>query len=64
MISYELHTSWNTSFGNKLLEVKPTIGEYQSAVRNIRKEENGLASIRLDHTRITYSYLLLGEDQT
>ena len=31
--------SWNNSIGNKLLEIKPTIGEYQSVVRNIRKEE-------------------------
>ena len=32
-------TSWNNSTGNKLLDIKPTIGEYQSVVRNIRKEE-------------------------
>ena len=32
-------TSWNNSIGNKLLEIKPTIGEHQSVVRNIRKEE-------------------------
>ena len=32
-------TSWNNSTGNKLLEIKPTIGEHQSVVRNIRKEE-------------------------
>ena len=31
-------TSWNNSIGNKLLEINPTIGEYQSVVRNIRKE--------------------------
>ena len=31
-------TSWNSSTGNKLLEIKPTIGEHQSVVRNIRKE--------------------------
>ena len=32
-------TSWNNSIGNKLLDIKPTIGEYQSVVRNIRKEK-------------------------
>ena len=32
-------TSWNNSIGNKLLDIKPTIGEYQSVVRNIRKLE-------------------------
>ena len=34
----EWQTSWNNSIGNKLLDIKPTIGEYQSVVRNIRKE--------------------------
>ena len=48
-------TSWNISIGNKLLEIKPTIGEHQSVVRNIRKEEVILARLRLGHTRVTYS---------
>ena len=39
-----------------------TIGEYQSVVRNIRKEEV-LARLRLGHTRVTHSYLLQGEEQ-
>ena len=56
-------TSWNISIGNKLLEIKPTIGEHQSVVRNIRKEEVVLARLRLGHTRVTHSYLLLGEEQ-
>ena len=38
-------TSWNNSIGNKLLEINPTIGEYQSVVRNIRKEEVVLARL-------------------
>ena len=53
---------WNNSIGNKLLDIKPTIGEYQSVVRNIRKEVV-LARLRLGHTRVTHSYLLLGEEQ-
>ena len=28
----EWQTSWNNSIGNKLLEIKPTIGEYQIVV--------------------------------
>ena len=56
-------TSWNNSIGNKLLEIKPTIGEYQSVVRNIRREEVVLARLRLGHTRVTHSYLLQGEEQ-
>ena len=51
--------TWNKSIGNKLLEIKPTIGEYRSVVRNIRKEEVVLARIRLVHTRVTHSYCLV-----
>ena len=40
-----------------------TIGEYQSVVRNIRKEEVVLARLCLGHTRVTHSYLLQGEEQ-
>ena len=47
----------------KLLEIKPVVGEYQSGVRNIRKEVV-LARIRLGHTRVTHSYLLLDEEQS
>ena len=35
----EWQTSWNNSIGNKLLDIKPTTGEYQLVVRNIRREE-------------------------
>ena len=59
----EWQASWNNSVGNKLLDIKPTIGEQQSVVRNIRKEEVVLARLRLGHTRVTHSYLLLGEEQ-
>ena len=58
----EWQTSWNNSIGNKVLDSKPTIGEYQSVVRNIRKEEVVLARLRLGHTRVTHSYLLQGEE--
>ena len=51
----EWQTSWNNSIGNKLLDIKPTVGEYQSVVRNIRKEEVVLAGLRLGHTRVTHS---------
>ena len=61
----EWQTSWNNSIGNKLLDIKPTtcIGEYQSVVRNIRKEEVILARLRLGHTKVIHSYLLQGEEQ-
>ena len=59
----EWQTSWNNSIRNKLLEIKTRIGEYQSVAGNIRKEEVVLARLRLGHTRVTHSYLLLGEEQ-
>ena len=34
----EWQTSWNNNTGNNQFEIKPRIGEYQSVVRNIRKE--------------------------
>ena len=58
----EWQTSWNNSTGNKLLDIKPTIGEYRSVVRNIRKEVV-LARLCLGPTRVTHSNLLQGEDQ-
>ena len=58
----EWQTSWNNSIGNKLLEIKPTIGEHQSVVRNIRKEVV-LDRLSLGNTRVTHSYLRLGEEQ-
>ena len=45
----EWQTSWNNSIGYKLLDIKPTIGEYQSVVRSIRREEVVLARL-LSHT--------------
>ena len=42
----EWQTSWNNSIGNKLLDIKPTIGEYQSIVQSIRREEVVLARLR------------------
>ena len=54
--------SWNNSISIKLLEIKTTIGEHRSTVRNIRKEVV-LARIHFGHTRVTHSYLLQGEEQ-
>ena len=60
----EWQTSWNNSIRNKRLDIKPTIGEHQSVVRKIRKEEVVFARLFLGHTRVTHSYLLLGEEQS
>ena len=49
----EWQTSWNNSIGNKLIDIKPTIGEYQSVVRNIRKKKLFLI---LSHLSINISW--------
>ena len=43
----EWQTSWNNSIGNKLLDIKPTIGEYQSVVRNISKRRSSFSSTHI-----------------
>ena len=35
----EWQTSWNNSIGNKLLDIKPTIGEYQSTIETFEKKK-------------------------
>ena len=58
----EWQLSWNNSTGNNHLEIKPRIGEYQLVVQNIRKEAV-FSLLRLGHTRVTHSFLLLDEEQ-
>ena len=62
-----INISWKNGklHGITTLEINflTTIGEYQSFVRNIRKEEVALARLRLGHTRVSHSYLLQGEEQ-
>ena len=53
---------YNVELATKLLDIKQTIGEYQSVVRNIKGEKVVLARLRLGHTRVTHSYLLQGEE--
>ena len=53
----------NVTYIAFIYNIKPTIGEYQSVVRNIRREEVVLARLRLGHTRVTHSHLLQGEEQ-
>ena len=58
----EWQTSWNNTIENKLLDIKPIIREHQSVLKNIRKVVV-LARLHLGNTRVTHSYLLLGEEQ-
>ena len=63
IVGKQAKTSLSLEPTYKLLDIKPTIGEYQSVVGNIRKEEVILARLCLGHTRVTHSYLLQGVEQ-
>ena len=62
-VESDLGCTLRVYFLTDVTETIPTIGEYQSVVRNIRREEIVLARLRLGHTRVTNSYLLQGEEQ-
>ena len=53
---------WNNNENNKLLEIKPTLGEWKQSLKN-RKEKITLSRFRIGHTRITHFYLLEGKQQ-
>ena len=56
-------SSWNEAIFNKLHAIMPTLGEWHSGNRTVRREEVVLARCRIGHTRLTHSYLLKREDQ-
>ena len=53
---------WNNHENNKLLEIKPTLGEWKQSFKKT-KEEVTLSRLRIGHTRITHSYLLEGKQR-
>jgi ribonuclease HI len=66
-INAYIHKLWQTSWGeeihNKLNPIKPTIGDWKSAYRPIRREETVLCRVRIGHTRLTHSFIMKGEDK-
>ena len=56
---------WNqqTRNFNKLLPIKPVIGETKFHGSLKRKEETGLHRLRIGHTHLTHIFLLKGEDK-
>ena len=54
--------SWNAAVINKLHSIKPSLDEWQPSYGKDRKEEVTLARLRIDHTFITHSFLLKGEN--
>ena len=55
---------WEKYPNNKLHEIKPTIGDWSMEPEKLnRKMETVLTRIHIGHTKITHSYLLLGEEK-
>ena len=53
--------AWNNAVLNKLHDVKPILGEWPPAYRNVRRDEVVLGRCRIGHTFYTNSYLLKAE---
>ena len=48
---------------NKLRAIKPTVGGYKRKTSLSRHDCVLINRLRIGHTRVTHSYLLLGDDQ-
>ena len=53
---------WNTTVGNKLRTIQPTLGKWKGSCRTSRREETVLSRLRIGHSRLTHSYLLTRDD--
>ena len=57
--------SWSdpANQNNKLVKIKPGLGEWLPGLRTNRREEIILARLRIGHSYITHCYLLKGEEE-
>ena len=55
--------SWTAQHSNKLREIKPTLGPWQSSLRRSRRQEVILCRLRIGHTYGTHGHLLRGEER-
>ncbi|MBJ4999867.1 RNAse HI domain-containing protein, partial [Salmonella enterica subsp. enterica serovar Hadar] len=55
-------TVWDAQVHNKLHQLKPSLGLWQSSLRSNRRQEVVLARLRIGHCRLTHRYLLCGEE--
>ena len=55
--------SYPANQNNKLVNIKPGLGEWLPGLRTNRREEIILARLRIGHSYITHSYLLKGEEE-
>ena len=61
-ISSKWQERWSSCHANKLLQIKPTLGEWPPGCRRSRKEEVVVSRLRISHTYFSHSYILRRED--
>ena len=59
LISHLWHKDWDKQSNNKLRKIKNTPSFWSTSPRTDRREEIRLSRLRIGHTRLTHSYLLL-----
>ena len=62
LIFDEWQEVWNCCTGNKLHAIRPTVGDYKQKTCLSRRDSVLLNRLRIGHTRLTHSYLVLGDD--
>ena len=62
-ISEEWQEIWDCCADNKLHAIKPTVGGYKRKTSLSRHDCVLINRLRIGHTCLTHSYLLLGDDQ-
>jgi len=62
LIFDEWQEVWNCCAGNKLHAIRPTVGGCKQKTRLSRRDSVLLNRLRIDHTRLTHSYFLSGDD--
>ena len=63
LISEEWQEIWDCCADNKLRAIKPTVGGYKRKTSLSRHDCVLINRLRIGHTRLTHSYLLLSDDQ-
>ena len=58
-INIFISRKWSSCRDNKLLQIKPTLGEWPPGCRRSRKEEVVLSRLRIGHTLPIMTYMLL-----
>ena len=54
---------WSNNIHNKLFQIQPTLGEWRPASRKSRREQVVISRLRIGHTRLTHSFILIHEPQ-